>query len=170
MDKDFGKKVWWMKKLTRRLLIVTNLDDFSLAKCWCFAKFTNLPCQTFPLYGRICYTMWNVSCSNSEVVQYILSKKNESKSFNGKVFTVGWNWLHCETINISWNCIIHSFYKKTHPNAYRTAANIGWGIKYILVVKDFYACFSKKSLVFTNVLAMDLAQATLIHNINVSAI
>ena len=94
MDKDFGEKVWWMKRFTRRLLIVTDLDDFSLVKCWCFAKFTNLPCQTLPLYSSICYTMSHVSCSHSEIVQCILSKKSDSKRFNGKAFTVSkksWN-------------------------------------------------------------------------------
>ena len=42
MDEGFGKKVRWMNRLANRLLIIvtTNLDGFSLANYWWFAKFT----------------------------------------------------------------------------------------------------------------------------------
>ena len=50
------KKVWQMNRSAKGLLIViTNLDGFSLANCRRFAKFAkHSPCQTFPLYGKPC--------------------------------------------------------------------------------------------------------------------
>ena len=49
----FGeKKFGGINRSANRLLIVsTNLDGFSLANHWRFAKFANFPRQTFPLYG-----------------------------------------------------------------------------------------------------------------------
>ena len=47
------KKVWWINRSTKRLLIAsTNLDGSSLANHGKFVKFSKFsPNQTFPLYG-----------------------------------------------------------------------------------------------------------------------